>query len=208
MTTATLNRASLVLMRVPLSHPSLVSRVRDWADRGTVHHAVMALFAPNLPGNETTKRAEAAILYRVEDDHRSPHLLVQSRVAPDIDTAGLARTDLTGLTPRLTSGTIVRFRLDVNAVRSQSRTRHRLPVPELEIPEWLTKTVMNRGLSSIEVGELTVSVLRASNTPLRIARIDGTASIHDGVALLTLLAEGVGRAKAYGCGLLSVLPIG
>ncbi|MHB1787098.1 MAG: type I-E CRISPR-associated protein Cas6/Cse3/CasE [Acidimicrobiales bacterium] len=208
MTITTLDSASLVLTRVPINQPSFITRVRDWADREAVHRAVMTLFAPKLPGDEAARRAMSAILYRVEDDQRNPHLLIQSRVAPASNSVSLASTDLTGLAPRLISGTAVRFRLDVNAVRCQSRSRRRLPVPESEIPGWLTNTVMNRGLDAIEAGELKVNVLRTRTTPLRVARIDGTATVRDEVALLTLLAEGVGRAKAYGCGLLSVLPVG
>ncbi|CAG4902551.1 unnamed protein product [Acidithrix sp. C25] len=67
---------------------------------------------------------------------------------------------------------------------------------------------MSRGLSEIAVDDLKVRVLRAGRTPLRIARIDGNAVVRDQGALVALLDEGVGRAKAYGCGLLSVLPIG
>ena len=199
---------TIILTRVPLAFPPLAGRVRDWSDRDAVHRAAMTLFDPKLPGDADSRRATSRILYRVEGDQRNPYLLIQSRVALASTSDSLVRTDLSGLIPRLTPGTVVMFRIDINAVRCQSRSTRRMPIPEPEIPEWLTGTTMGRGLSKIAVGDLRVSALRAGRTPLRIARVDGTAVVRDQGALVALLGEGVGRARAYGCGLLSVLPIG
>lgn len=201
------DNTTIILTRVPLTFPPLASRVRDWSDREAVHRAAMTLFDPQLPGDTGFRRAASAILFRVEGDQRNPYLLIQSDVALASTSDSLARTDLSGLIPRLTPGIVVMFRIDINAVRCQSRSTRRLPIPEPEIPEWLTGTTMGRGLSEITVDDLRVSVLRAGRTPLRIARIDGTAVVRDQEALVALLGEGVGRARAYGCGLLSVLPI-
>lgn len=199
---------SILLTRVPLAFPPLAARVKDWSDRDAVHRATMTLFDPQLPGDAGFRRAASAILYRVEGDRRNPYLLIQSYVALASTNESLVRTDLSGLIQRLTPGTAVMFRMDINAVRCQSRSTRRLPVPEPEIPEWLTGTTMSRGLSEIAVGNLRVSTLRAGRTPLRIARVNGTAVVRDHEALVALIGEGVGRARAYGCGLLSMLPIG
>ncbi|WP_201732337.1 type I-E CRISPR-associated protein Cas6/Cse3/CasE [Acidithrix sp. C25] len=202
------DNTTIILTRVPLAFPPLAERVRDWSDRDAMHRAVMTLFDPQLPGDAGLRRAASSILFRVEGDQRNPYLLIQSHVALASMSDSLVTTDLSGLIPRLAPGTVVMFRIDINAVRCQSRSTRRLPIPEPEIPEWLTGTTMSRGLSEIAVDDLKVRVLRAGRTPLRIARIDGNAVVRDQGALVALLDEGVGRAKAYGCGLLSVLPIG
>ena len=209
MTTANIDNSTLILARVPMDHPVFVSRVTDWTDRQSAHRAIMSLFPMPLSGDERTRRSASSILYRVEDDCRSPHVLLQSAVGLLIDTEGndrIATTDLTGLVSRLVPDTAVRFRLDVNAVRCQARTGRRIPVPELEIPEWLGASAMSRGLSSIAVSDLSTVVLRSGATPLRVARVDGTAVVGDPAALVELLCRGIGRAKSYGCGLLTVVP--
>lgn len=198
--------SEIILTRVPLAFPPLSARVRDWSDRKAVHQAIMTLFDPTLPGEAGSRRATSGILFRVEDGSARPHILIQSRVSPASTNDALVKTDCSGLIPRLMEGSSVRFRIEINAVRCQSRSTRRIAVPESEIPEWVANTTLARGLSQIEVRDLEVMVLRAGQTPLRVARIDGTAIIRNQAAVLVLIEQGVGRAKAYGCGLLSVIP--
>jgi len=42
---------------------------------------------------------------------------------------------------------------------------------------------------------------------LQVDTADGVGTVHDPDRLLELVVDGVGRAKAYGCGLLTVIPI-
>jgi len=181
----------------------LVRRIRDWNDAEQVHHAVMSLFRENLPGPQQQRRATAGILYRI--DQNTGRILLQATVAPIRTDHGIRTTDLSGLLTRLTAGTAVRFRLDINAVRCQARTHHRSPVPESEFPDWLARR-LHPALTAITILDAPITVRRAGQTPLRIAHVTATARIGDRDALLQLIHAGVGRARAYGCGLLSVLP--
>jgi CRISPR system Cascade subunit CasE len=198
--------SEIILTRVPLAFPSLSARVRDWLDREAVHRAIMTLFDPVLPGDASVRRAASGILYRVEEDSSNPHILIQSRISPASTSDALVKTDCSGLIPRLIPGSAVTFRIEINAVRCQSRSTRRIAIPEQEIPGWLSHTTLARGLSQIEVRDLEVRVLRAGRTPLRVARINGVAVVRDQASMLALIEQGVGRAKAYGCGLLSVIP--
>ncbi|WP_129839654.1 type I-E CRISPR-associated protein Cas6/Cse3/CasE [Streptomyces sp. RFCAC02] len=44
--------------------------------------------------------------------------------------------------------------------------------------------------------------------PHHATRFDGVATVHDAEALRNALLHGIGRAKSYGCGLLSIAPSG
>ncbi|MGI5175324.1 type I-E CRISPR-associated protein Cas6/Cse3/CasE [Dactylosporangium sp. CA-152071] len=192
------------LAAVPLNHPALIRHVRDWGDRDQIHKAVMTLFRPDLPGPQDQRRGTAGILYRVE--HRPhPRILLQAATPLARTDYGIRVTDLTGLMANLQPGRRVHLRVDINAVRCESRTGRRLAVPDSELQGWLTAR-LESGLNNVEILDAPVTVSRAGNHPLRVAHIAATATVHDSSALTELINNGVGRGKAYGCGLLTVLP--
>jgi CRISPR system Cascade subunit CasE len=192
------------LAAIPLDHPALTRHVRDWGDRDQIHKAVMTLFRPDLPGPQDQRRAAASILYRIE--HRpQPRILLQAAVAPARSDYGIRVTDLTALLDRLHPGVRVHIRVDVNAVRCQSRTGRRLPVPDSDLPAWLTER-LDPALTDVDILNAPITVSRAGSHPLRVAHITATATVGEEGRLIELIRDGVGRGKAYGCGLLSVLP--
>jgi CRISPR system Cascade subunit CasE len=192
-----------LLYAVPLDHPALNNRVRDWADAEQVHKAVMALFQENLPGAQHERRATARILYRLEAE--AGRILVQATRPMARTDYGIRATDLTGLIPYLTPGATVHVRVDVNAVRCQNGTGRRIPVPDDDLAEWLAARLAP-SLDRLTLLDARTTVSRTGTTPLRIAHITASTRIHDTGALLEQIRTGVGRARAYGCGLLSVLP--
>jgi CRISPR system Cascade subunit CasE len=192
-----------ILAAVPIDHPALARRVRDWTDTDQVHQAIMSLFRENLPGAQQQRRATSHILYRLESD--AGRILVQTTVTPARTDHGIRLTDLTGLVQYLTAGTTVRFRLDINAVRCQAGSHRRTPVSATDFPDWLAAR-LQPALTTATILDAPVTLRHTSGTPLRIAHVTGTAHINNPAALRDLIRNGVGRAKAYGCGLLSTLP--
>ncbi len=210
---STLDLAGVNLTAVPATHPSFTSRRVNWHDQAEVHRAVMSLFAPELPGPEGAKRASSAILYRLETLTSSPRVLVQSSAAPRQSDFGMTSTTLAGLATVLAPGLAVRVRIDINAVRSQSRTGKRVPVAAEDLSDFLLNPLdLDRpGLLHGAFGSLTLldvtPVLRSSGgIPLRVARITGEAIVADPGVLAEKLINGVGRGKSYGCGLLTIAP--
>lgn len=193
-----------VLAAVPVDHPGLVRRIRDWNDAEQVHQAVMSLFREDLPGPQDQRRATSNILYRI--DASAGRILVQAATAPARTDHGIRTTDLSGLFAQLADGISVRVRVDINAVKCQARTQRRISVPDPELPEWIAQR-LQPALTAIAVHDSPTTVRRTSQARLRIAHVTAKARIEDRDALLQLIRFGVGRAKAYGCGLLSVLPI-
>ncbi len=185
------------------------------------HRAVMALFE-NVPSN--TFRSDAHILFRVDpaQANRPAVVLIRSDVAPAYPIAGL-ETIVEVMPPD--RGTPVAFRATVNAVRrktvprdpkSLAKTREVVsPVPRDDDPDaqgdtisvWLTAR-LSGAIRDLELFNHVRNVVgKKTNRTIQTDLIDGFAFVEDAVALQQLLKDGVGRAKSYGCGLLTVKAI-
>jgi CRISPR system Cascade subunit CasE len=203
----------LHLTSIPAGHPAFLTRRMDWGDQAEVHRAVMSLFPVALPGPLDARRATSTILYRLENPASGPRILVQSLTEPDRDDHGIARTTLAGLGAVLVAGQQMRFRIDVNAVRSKARSGRRLALQPEEIGRFLHDDsnperpgLLHGAVTGLEIREVTFDVRRFGQTPLRVAGVTGIAFVADPIILGHKLANGVGRAKSYGCGLLTVAP--
>lgn len=185
------------------------------------HRAVMGLFG-DIDGSP---RKEANILFRLDRvAGQAPYFLVQSTIRP------IAQDLITGMEvkemdfPELTAGQIVSFSVALNAVRRKSvqvdgkRKVKIQPVPEdheidgLENGETTMTPWLQEKLSSVFDEVQAVAHLRdiLQDSPSRSALtiqvdwLEGFAQVKDPNALKEVLAKGIGREKAYGCGLLSV----
>lgn len=196
---------SPALYRVPAVHRAFYRL--HWDDAEAVHRRVMRLFPVDLHRDETGgARVAANILFRIELQAANPYVLVQSDVEPS--DASLPRRQLDDFLAIVESGRRLRFRTDVNAVRMKSRTRRLEPVALSEVPSWLGGTRLGEGLEDVEVavpGEF--HVRRGKNkTPVRVIRLDGRAVVRDADAVKRVIRQGIGRARSYGCGLVSIAP--
>ena len=185
------------------------------------HRAVMGLFGDI----EGSPRKEANILFRFDRvPGQAPFFLVQSTIRP-IAQDVIAGMDVKEMNfPDLDPGQVVTFSVALNAVRRKSiqidgarRTKIH-PVPEdhdveaLEngettITPWLREK-LSSALEEIQVINHLRDILHDSGSrgamTIQVDSIDGVARVKDPAALKELLATGIGREKAYGCGLLSV----
>ncbi len=198
----------------------------------TRHRDVMSLFG-ELPGNA---REGSGVLFRLEYlPGRPPSYLIRSAVPPTNPTAGSQTVE--EREDELPRGTAVAFRIAVNAVQRTKKTKNGVrPVyvdgalEELvesgemseeeassatEITPWLSeklapalvdvriinhqREVLGRGRQGQNRSKERIAV--------QVDLIDGIALVEDPKALRMLLKRGVGRAKSYGCGLLTVRPL-
>jgi CRISPR system Cascade subunit CasE len=190
--------------------------VPDWDDPRGLHRAVMAMFPADLPGQVHERRATSKVLFRVDETTTGRVLLVQSLVAPT-HTPPATKTKAVHRGTAMTAGTAVRFRVAVNAVMRCRRPdgKHRdAPVAPDQVDQWLVGKLTG-ALSEVTILACTRSVygtdrkgLKKGNlSALQVDTIDGVATVDDPEQLMGLVVDGVGRAKAYGCGLLTVSPI-
>lgn len=191
------------------------------------HRATMHLF-PELAGD--TPRAKSGILFRLDAVAGSaPYFLIQSEVAPAEGHPVETKQVLLQSPP---SGTHVSFRLSVNAVKRKGREKgsnrkrgqgvtqipfdgdteadERLP----RMSDWLTSK-LSPALSKVTIMNHQRQVLgadragRTQGSPfaVQVDTVDGFARVTNPAHLEEVLLNGVGRAKSYGCGLLSIRPL-
>ncbi|MBM7824571.1 CRISPR system Cascade subunit CasE [Arcanobacterium pluranimalium] len=215
-------------MHVALARDDVAKPGRGWnpADPVFRHRAVMGLFGDLFTDSP---RAETDALFRLDLIPGEPaFFLVQSTARPDFEHPAIETVEYT--LPSYAEGTPVRFRIAVNAVRRQNKekavpsqdSRGVIPVPfdgeendddVSPMSLWLQRK-LHPALKELQIINHQREVLgvdrdgrRFSDRVVQVDTVDGVAQIGDVEVLHTMMAHGVGRAKNYGCGLLSVQAI-
>jgi CRISPR system Cascade subunit CasE len=200
---------------------------RDYANVHDMHRTVMSAFT--TLDTATAPRQEQGILWRLEDAHSGYAQYVQSRTQPDwsrLPSDYLTKpAEVTSLQPVLaavTPGRKLAFRIVANPTYAKSmgpdtrgkRVAHRDPDKQIE---WLVRRGEHHGFVIPVAGngrpDVTPSPcpdiagrkadLKGPITVLPV-RYDGHLVVTDPDAFTDALRTGIGRAKAYGCGLLSL----
>lgn len=189
------------------------------------HRRLMSLF-PDQAGPDP--RARFGILHRVDDTPAGPHLLMQSNQEPDLGQLptgyGTATTrPLDALLDALRPGLTIRYRCAASAVRKPGTTTRAaynlpavVPLSGTAADEWWMRQADTAGLKVLTLHSQPLDAAhgvrgtRGSGNEQRIrhsrTRFDGTATIIDPDQLRRQITAGIGRGKAYGCGLLSIAP--
>ncbi|MFW0108281.1 type I-E CRISPR-associated protein Cas6/Cse3/CasE [Rothia sp. P7181] len=181
------------------------------------HRAVMGLFDENL--ESSNPRSKHNILFRLDSvPGHAPYFLVQSSIpvqAEDI-IEELETKEISLQSPQ--EGTPVAFRLAINGIVRKSRSHEIVHVPfdgedpenPLSFTNWLEQR-LSGALKDISVMNHQRQVLGADRTgkkqgdlTVQIDTVDGFAYVDSPSALEQILLNGVGRAKSYGCGMLSI----
>jgi CRISPR system Cascade subunit CasE len=191
----------------------------------------MSLFPDGVPEQA---RTHFGVLFRVEDTPRGSHLLIQSNQPPDpgrlpAHYGTLTTRPLEPLLNALQAGHTLHYRCTASPVRKPGHTTRALhnlpaavPLNGTAAEEWWQRQVTAVGLQPLTLNSQPVDAARDRQQPAnpksRTAakstnrvhhhrvRFDGTATITDPDLLRTAIHNGIGRGKAYGCGLLSVAP--
>lgn len=172
--------------------------------------------------SEKNPRAEHDILFRLDlVPGQAPFFLVQSKIRPvgEGALAGLVVKEVA--VPEIPVGTSVQFRIAVNAVRRKGAggispiSMNAGEQGENSLPGWLSQK-LESGLAEVSIVNHTRELLGAdrkgkapnSSHVVQVDTIDGVAKVASSEGLQKLILHGVGRAKSYGCGLLSVRALG
>lgn len=194
-----------------------------------LHAAVLAGFPPGTPTGTVTGR----VLWRVDEER--DHVIWLYVVSPDkpdlthlVEQAGWPTQaawetrDYASFLGRIKAGQRWAFRLTANPVRtvtSEDGISKRLGhVTAAQQRDWLLERAGSNGFRVTEtvngVPDVVVSnrVKRAfrrgeKRVTLSTARFDGQLEVTSADALRLLLSNGLGRAKGYGCGLLTLAPL-
>lgn len=186
----------------------------DWSDLAAVHRFVMSRFGSLDSSDEPRKNG--GILFRLESVRSKPvhsksadqqpklrpRLLVQSLVKPN-DTS--STIDISSFLSGIDIGQSCRFRLDVNPVYRQSKTKKDIVIEDSAILPWLA-TKLSSAFKLDSLVDFSFEYRKAGKNKLAVASVDVLAEVVDKDRVMSLLVDGVGRRKNYGCGLLTLLP--
>lgn len=192
-----------------------------------MHAAVLSGFPPESGPVPDDGR----VLWRVDRLQNAIWLYVSSPSAPDfthiVEQAGWPTQrawetrDYTPFLSRLAAGQQWRFRLTANpvhAVRDAAGSAKRFGhVTAAQQERWLLERSERNGfVVTVGANGPDVAVTRrdrrvfrreSSTVTLDTAQFDGHLEVVDADALRRALREGIGRAKGYGCGLMTLAPL-
>jgi CRISPR system Cascade subunit CasE len=198
---------------------------REIANVYELHRTLMAAFPDDLPSDER-------VLFRVETDPRTgvPTLLVQSHTQPDwryLETRGtyllpasqwppqiFTNPAVKSFTLDLAAGQTLAFRLRANVTVKRDGSRHGL-YDEEDQRAWLTRKGERNGFQPLRVTVIQednqISWKPRGNDKRRklthfAVRFDGHLKITDPDKLWDAVQSGIGPAKSFGFGLLSLAP--
>lgn len=186
-----------------------------------MHRAIWRLFpGEKHESRQAREQPRQGFLFRVEDRRpgRPAQVLVQSKLPPQPDT----RLHLVGsreINPRPSPGQRLAFILTANPIKTikdeqaeakpgKTRDTCRVPLLKEEAQQaWLAQRL--RDAADIEAVAVTTHpplYFRKDNRGGKIvcATFEGIFRVLDPDALVALLENGIGPAKAFGCGLLLV----
>lgn len=173
--------------------------------------------------------SDAVWLYIVSPARPDLTHVVEQAGWPAVYANGWETKDYAPLLDRLESGQVWRFRLKANPVRKVACDKGRMPddrvvgtlrghVTVAQQTEWLMSRAVAHGFAIVEDSEMgpVVSISQRHKEEFRrgdervtisTARFDGILKIVDAEAFRRTLCQGIGRAKGFGCGLLTVAPL-
>lgn len=184
--------------------------MRALTDVYRLHQLVMKGFA----AYSSTDR----VLYRVEPEERNGQMtvLVQSLQTPDWScfadaNCGVVSARVKEFATAFKTGDSYSFRLRANPVVTRDGKRHGL-IRDEALLEWLGKKEQKVGarfgsMSVVDEGYVTGtkgSEDKKHRMSLKIARFEGALEVVDPVLFQATFSSGIGPAKAFGCGLLSL----
>ena len=189
----------------------------DLRDAVNLHKRVMTLVPDGL-GDQA--RAQTGVLFRLEENHSGISVLIQSRVRPNLDRlpAGYgtaAVKDIDPLLTRLRPGLPVHYRIAANPSKrlakadDHHKAKQVIALSGTAADQWWSRKAAEHGLA---LSSLLASPMPSAHGKTNqgrqvrhaVTRFDGLAVITDAERLRAAIAEGIGRGKSYGCGLLSL----
>jgi len=223
------------LTRLPLN---LRSRevMRDLGDVQSMHSRLMSLF-PQSDG-EGARRSFQVLYRVEDAGDQPLQVLLQCALEPSVvglpsdylreAGGGYGCTSLLPLIERMTAGAPFIFRLRANTTKkihsfdsdgTRRKNGTRVPIKDLELEAWALRKLEQAGLEVIDsqggrqlkaVGEPNRFGFKPGGTKLTLAStlFEGLVAVRDADLVRLTLEQGVGAAKAYGFGLLSLAPAG
>lgn len=208
-------------------------KTKELTHLGAYHNWVEQSFP-----NEIADHKRLRHLWRVDRLAGKTYLLVLSQEAPDLDQLGAYGVEKTAMTKsydpfldQVKTGQIMQFRLTANPTYAISQPGKSQPkiVPHITVDQqqqWfseraeklgfqIVKTVQansmdSEGTKNFDIVNRDWPILRKGHRTIRLSRVtyEGLLRVNDLDTFKQTLMNGIGREKAYGMGLMTVIPRG
>ncbi len=194
---------------------------KDMADPYQLHRTVMSGFPETLPLGER-------VLHRLDVHQHTGQvtLLVQSHGAPDWTSVSekdylLASPQFKSISVRVRPGQLLSFRLHANPTiktRSKQDPSRKTRVPlvyEDQQMDWLAHKGEQHGFQVRKIQVMTIGQQQGwiqhaegkQHLQIYVVRFEGMLQVTVPDLFLLALQNGIGPAKSFGCGLLSLAPL-
>lgn len=195
-------------------------KIRNLTHLGAYHDWVERSFPSEIAIGERTRK-----LWRIDHLHGKEYLLIVSKEKPDLaefcrygvdGSAASKNYDL--FLEKLKVDMKCRFRVVLNPVVAVSKgigTRGRI-MPHITMQQqmdYLKNRSKSQGFNLVDgeydITERNFVVWRKNNERIRLSRVayEGVLTITDIELFHSLLTEGMGKKKAYGFGMMTVIPL-
>lgn len=196
-------------------------KYKDLNHVGAMHHWVEQSFIHEFETKERTRK-----LWRVDKLNGKQYLIIVSPTKPNLDTLekyGVASTgetkDYLPFLKNLKKGMRAMFRVTLNPVISlkEEHGKRGRVVPHVTVAQqeqFLLDRSEKNGFT-LEEGDFSivqrgyVTLKKAGNKPINLsqATYEGILTISDQNKFISTLTNGIGRKKAYGFGMMTVIPM-
>lgn len=178
-------------------------------DSYSVHRVVYDLFEPVRAEGEQT---HSGILFADKGEkNQERQLLILSNRQPRTPEYG--KLDTRNLQDAYLGFPTYRFEIVVNPVQRNNQTGKLIPVRgRAAVARWFTDKAPVWGFTvdeiSLQVAEITVDTFFKGKEKVTLskARLTGTLRVTDQHCFSQSLCHGIGRGRAFGCGLLQIVP--
>lgn len=198
---------------------------RGMLDGRALHRDVMRL-APEALGSRPRKAAD--VLFRAEQSPSGLRILAQLTTPPRADNldpefAVSAQTrDVGDMLASVSAGTRLRYRIDANPTKrlgnsAGDRKGQLVALHHADAENWWHRRAAESGLELLStIAQIMPDILgsrtrdrdrREYVTRHAVTRFEGVAVVVDPERVRAAVTDGIGRARSYGCGLLSVAPM-
>ncbi len=178
-------------------------------DTYSLHRVVYSLF----PEARETKDSSSGILFADKGAFKGLRriLIVSDRKPLSPDAGTIEHRELH---PSFLEFPQYRFECVLNPVRRDARTGRREPVRGRDaVAEWFMKKALSCGFEleagALQVADISVDSFIKAGQKITIskARITGILTVKDKKRFANTVMHGIGHGKAFGCGLLQIVPL-
>lgn len=186
-------------------------------DPYSLHRVVYSLYEDVRTQEEKNASHTSGLLYADQggDVNGRRILLLADRPPKDYIEGQFGQVQSKAIAPEFLDYTRYRFKVTVNPTRRENASGKLLPVKGREaIAAWFAERAPKSwGFSvipqSLQVDSITVQRFKAKNdhpVTLAQAQLQGLLEVTDPEQFKTSFSQGIGRGRAFGCGLLQVVP--